>query len=516
MQDSDSPSVDDLQKMTVLVYDEYVDHIRIGETIHIHGNVRVPLKSYDKPYSGRTLNSNLSSVLYAQSITEERREQIRIMDRDKESFRRFVKYPELPKRLASMFAPNVIGHEDKKLAVLLAAAGAPEISNRKKRGRIHILFVGPPGTAKTTLSYEAVNLLSNSRFTAAQTSSAKTILAIIEVQGDTMIIKYGAIPLARNAICVIDEIGAMPYDDQVSLFNVMEHGEFPLNKHGESKMVPAQTTIIGTSNPKNINASWANSAKASKDEIPLRRALIDRFDIVSIFTDDDTEESAHDYASKKMLLNKRPSHNYKFLQKFLHYIRSSTTEIAFTREAEVMMANYFATLKVNKNLAMTKRALDILIRICQAWHLQSVVDAEIVLQVQSFFSLIMLQYGEVIKAVVDPREIACDQIVGIIKQTEGPVSFEEAARIACNQNQVVKDYVGPNMKLRENNRLHDTSERVRQYNNIKTIKLKPLVLDWIKTTETVGPTHNQADQDGGDKGNYNYDERKDKENGNVV
>ena len=176
----------------------------------------------------------------------------------------------------------------------------------------------------------------------------------------------------------------------------MEHGEFPLNKHGESKMVPAQTTIIGTSNPKNINASWANSAKASKDEIPLRRALIDRFDIVLIFTDEDTEESAHNYASKKMLLNKRPSHNYNYLQKLLHYVRSITTEITFTKEAEVMVTNYFAGLKVNENLGMTNRALDILIRICQAWarlHLHSEVDADIVSQVQSFFSLIMLQYG---------------------------------------------------------------------------------------------------------------------------
>ena len=517
IQDSDSPSIDDLQKMTVLVYDEYVDRIRIGETIHIHGNVRVPLKSYDKPYSGRTLNSNLSSVLYAQSITEERREQIKITDRDKEAFRRFVKYPDLPKRLASMFAPNVIGHEDKKLAVLLAAAGAPEISNKKKRGRIHILFVGPPGTAKTTLSYEAVNLLPNSRFTAAQTSTSKTILAIIEVQGDTKIIKYGAIPLARNAICIIDEIGAMSYDDQVSLFNVMEHGEFPLNKHGESKMVPAQTTIIGTSNPKNINASWANSAKASKDEIPLRRALIDRFDIVLIFTDDDTEESAREYASKKMLLNKTPSHNYRFLQKLLYYIRSSSTEIIFTKEAEVMVTNYFASLKVNKYLAMTNRALDILIRICQAWarlHLNSIVDSEIVCQVQSFFSLIMLQYGEVIKAVVDPREVACDLIVEIIKQTDGPVKFEEAARTACHRDQVVRDYIGPNLKLRENNRLREISERVRQYSNIKTIGLRPLVLEWIKPKEQNEAINKQAGQNGVDK--YNANEGKGEEEGNAV
>lgn len=122
VQDSDSPSIDDLQKMTGFVYDEYAGHVHIGETIPIHGNVKVPLKSYDKPYSGKTINSNLSSVIYVQSITHEGREQIEITDLDKEAFERFVRYPDLPLRLAAMFAPNIIGHEDKKLAVLLAAA----------------------------------------------------------------------------------------------------------------------------------------------------------------------------------------------------------------------------------------------------------------------------------------------------------------------------------------------------------------------------------------------------------
>ena len=160
------------------------------------------------------------------------------------------------------------------------------------------MFVGSPGTAKTTLAYEAVNLVPNSKFTAAQTSSVKTILAIVEIQGEMKIIRYGAIPLAKNAICVIDEIGAMLFEDQASLFNVMEHGEFPLNKHGENKMISAATTIIATSNPRNTNASWSNSTKASKGEIPLRRELIDRFDIQLIFKDEDTEESAKDYAKE--------------------------------------------------------------------------------------------------------------------------------------------------------------------------------------------------------------------------
>jgi len=497
-QDDDSPIVDDLQKMTALVYDQDINKVHVGESIKIHGNVRVPLKSYDKPYSGKTINSNLSSVLYAEFVECEDREEIKITEQDSQVFEKFVNYPNLMKRLAVIFAPNVIGHEDKKIAVILAAAGAPEEEMLKeKRRRIHVLFVGPPGTAKTTLCYEALNLLPNSRFTAAQTSSVKTILAIVEVQGDTKIIRYGAIPLAKNAICIIDEVGAMSYEDQVGLFNVMEHGEFPLNKHGESKMISAPTTIIGTSNPKNINASWINSAKASKDEIPLRRALIDRFDIVLVFKDEDTEESANSYALEKIRLSKISSYNYRFLRKYLHHIKSTVKEVSFTKEAEIMIAKYYASVKVNENLGMTNRAFETLTRICKAWarlHLKTIVDTDIVDQVQRYFSGVMLQYGQVIKAAIDPRDLACEEIINVIKQVKSPISFEEAARDACQQNRQVKDYFGPNLKLRDNNKLHDVSERVREYNNnVKVVQIKPLFLEWVEAGDTKTTSNKGGD-----------------------
>jgi DNA replicative helicase MCM subunit Mcm2 (Cdc46/Mcm family) len=503
IQDDDSPVIDDdLQKMTSFVYDKDIDRVHIGESIKIHGNVKVPLKSYDKPYSGKTINSNLSSVLYTESITSERREEIKITEHDEKAFQKFVSYSNLIQRLAAMFAPNVIGHQDKKIAVLLAAVGAPKTPNF--RGIIHVLFVGPPGTAKTTLSYEAVKLVPNSRFTAAQTSSAKTILAIVEVQGDVKIIRYGAIPLAKNAICVIDEIGAMPYEDQASLFNAMEHGEFPLNKHGESRTILAPTTIISTSNPRNANASWSNSVKVSKDEIPLRRALIDRHDILLIFKEEYTEESATEFAKEKIKLQKRKPHNYRFLRKLLHYIKTTITEVTFTKEAEIMIAKYYASLKANENLAMTNRGLDIIMRLCKAWarlHLKKIVDAEIVNQVQCYYSEIMLYYGEVINAVNDPRETACQKIIEVIKQTKGPISFEHAARQACELNKEVRDYIGSNMKLRYNNRLEEVSKRVREYSNIEPVGIRPLVLKWTKTEETCSNrqyTDGAADDDDSD------------------
>jgi DNA replicative helicase MCM subunit Mcm2 (Cdc46/Mcm family) len=267
-------------------------------------------------------------------------------------------------------------------------------------------------------------------------------------------------------------------------FNVMEHGEFPLNKHGKSKMISAATTIIGTSNPKNIDASWINSAKASKGEIPLRRALIDRFDIVLIFKDNDTEESANSYALEKIRLSKISSYNYRFLKEFLQYLKSTVTQVTFTKEAEIMVAKYYAGVKVNENLGMTNRAFETFTRICKAWarlHLKTIVDTDIVNQVQKYFSGIMLQYGQVIKAAIDPRELACEEIINVIKQLKSPISFEEAARQACQQNRQVEDYFGPNLKLRDNNKLHEVSERVREYdNNVKVVQIKPLVLEWIK------------------------------------
>jgi DNA replicative helicase MCM subunit Mcm2 (Cdc46/Mcm family) len=267
----------------------------------------------------------------------------------------------------------------------------------------------------------------------------------------------------------------------------MEHGEFPLDKHGERKMISAPANIIGTSNPRNINATWSDSTKASKGEIPLRRELIDRFDIPLLFKDEYTEESAKDYAIEKIRVIKKCQHNYRFLKKFVHYVKNTITHVSFTKEAEIMIASYYASIRVNKNLGMTNRALETLNRICKAWarlHLKTVVDADIVNQVQKYFSSIILQCGEVINSAIDPRELAREEIVKILKQANTPIYFEEAARQACQQNLQVKDYVGSSLKLRENNKLREISQRVREYSsNIEILQQKPLMLKWIMKTK---------------------------------
>ena len=122
-----------------------------------------------------------------------------------------------------VFAPNVIGHEDEKLGVILMYTGAPE--NQDFRGRIHRLFIGPPGLAKTKLAQEAHELgRPHSRYSSAEgAASGKSITVIIE-KNDTYILRLGVLLQAHGSVCVINEISALPLEEQEHLYGVMEEG----------------------------------------------------------------------------------------------------------------------------------------------------------------------------------------------------------------------------------------------------------------------------------------------------
>jgi DNA replicative helicase MCM subunit Mcm2 (Cdc46/Mcm family) len=83
------------------------------------------------------------------------------------------------------------------------------------RGTIHTLLIGPPGVAKSKLARAAVELVSNSRFVTAQNASGKGTTAVIDKENDNTILRIGAAPQARDAICAINEIGRMDFQDQL-------------------------------------------------------------------------------------------------------------------------------------------------------------------------------------------------------------------------------------------------------------------------------------------------------------
>lgn len=82
------------------------------------------------------------------------------------------------------------------------------------RGQSHLLLVGEPGTGKSVLLKAAADLSERSFFTNGISSSTAGLTVSHIRCGNEWMIEAGALVLADNGVCCIDEINLMAVKDQ--------------------------------------------------------------------------------------------------------------------------------------------------------------------------------------------------------------------------------------------------------------------------------------------------------------
>ena len=77
------------------------------------------------------------------------------------------------------------------------------------------------------------------------------------------------------------------------------------------------------------------------------------------------------------------------------------------------------------------------------------------------------------------HHITKKEILEIIRETNGSISFNAAIQSACSRNQSVKNYLGDKLTSRENKKIRKLSEIIHN-ENIEVIKTRPqIILKWI-------------------------------------
>jgi DNA replicative helicase MCM subunit Mcm2 (Cdc46/Mcm family) len=170
LEDTERP--DENERLDVVLYDDMILNVLAGEVVEISGIMSIENKR------GTSKSKRKVAVLHAESIKYLNRKELVFSITDIDNFKTFAKLPHLVERLISIFAPNIIEHNDAKLGVLRSVVGGVE--HGKIRGRINTFMVGDPGTAKSTLAREAIDIKPNSRYVSGPHSSAKTITAIMD------------------------------------------------------------------------------------------------------------------------------------------------------------------------------------------------------------------------------------------------------------------------------------------------------------------------------------------------
>jgi len=183
---------------------------------------------------------------------EEAFDEVEIDNEDVKKLMRLKDDPQVYEKLVKSVAPSIYGHEKiKEALVLQLMGGVRKLRNdgTKTRGDIHVLLVGDPGAAKSTLLSAITNIAPRSRLIAGRSSSAAGITASVVRDEFTrgFALEAGAIVLANKGILCLHpstEVIAEGRQKKISeLFDVQKskktvQGDEIVEYHGLKTQIP--------------------------------------------------------------------------------------------------------------------------------------------------------------------------------------------------------------------------------------------------------------------------------------
>jgi len=226
-------------------------------------------------------------------------------------------------------------------------------------------------TAKSELLKYSARLAPRGLYTSGKGSTAAGLTAaMVREKSGMLMLEAGAVVLADQGICAIDEFDKMSSTDRQALHEAMEQQTVSVAKGGIVVTLNARTSILSAANP--LLGKY-DPYKNLAENINLPSPLLTRFDLIFVIRDVPERAVDEQIASHIMAIRRsrtfvqKPPLDIDFLRKYLLYCKNIQPVI--TPEAERMLIDFYLEMRSqveSQAIPVTPRQLESLIRLAIA------------------------------------------------------------------------------------------------------------------------------------------------------
>ncbi len=238
---------------------------------------------------------------------EEEFGEIEISTEEAAEIEKLANDPRVYEKLASSIAPSIQGYDNVKGAIVLQLFGGIKKvrpDGTMSRGDIHLFLIGDPGAGKSEILRYVATLAPKARYVSGKSATGAGITASV-VRDEFMhgwALEAGALVLANNGLCSIDELDKMDKDDRSAMHEIMEQQTCTIAKANIHATLRAETTILAAANPK---FGRFDPYSPIPSQIDLPSTLINRFDLIFPIRDIPDPIKDETIASHVLELHKR-------------------------------------------------------------------------------------------------------------------------------------------------------------------------------------------------------------------